>query len=112
MEYADINGDGLPELIANVFATQEGPTRYFDLSILPNLGKGFFGAPINLLAPQGTSATLVGDFNGDGLPDLPVEGGRSSIIVGMDFLHLPSWNQGGSSVTYCGGQPPWCRDRP
>jgi hypothetical protein len=99
VEYADINGDGLPELIANVFATQEGPTQYFDLSILPNLGKGFFGAPIDLLAPQGTSATLVGDFNGDGLPDLLPEGGIPSIIAGNGFFSAVFLNQGGSSVT-------------
>ena len=98
VEYADINGDGLPDLIASVFQTLEGPSQYFGLSILPNQGKGMFAAPINLLAPSGSSASLVGDFNGDGLPDLLSEGGSISLTGTNGFASAVYLNQGGSSV--------------
>jgi hypothetical protein len=98
VEYADINGDGLPDLIASVFQTLEGPTQYFGLSILPNQGKGMFAAPINLLAPSGSLASLIGDFNGDGLPDLLAEGGGISLTSTNGFASAVYLNQGGSSV--------------
>jgi Bacterial Ig-like domain (group 3)/FG-GAP-like repeat len=103
--YADINGDGLPDLIATVFTTLNPPAQYFGLSILPNQGMGMFGAPINLLAPSGLldpsglSATLVGDFNGDGLPDLLEEGGGISFDTDNNgFASVVYINQGGSAV--------------
>jgi hypothetical protein len=95
VEYADINGDGMPDLIATVFS---GTSQYFGLSVLPNLGSGSFGAPINLLVPPASTATLVGDFNGDGLPDLLSEGGSPSIIGANGFASAVFINQGGSSV--------------
>jgi len=98
VEYADINGDGLPDLIASVFTTLEGPAQYFGLSILPNRGKGMFAAPINLLTPQLSTNSLVGDFNGDGLPDLLAEGGGPSIVSVNGFASAVFINQGGSSV--------------
>ena len=99
VEYADINGDGLPELIASVFQTLNSPVQYFGLSILPNQGMGMFGAPINLLAPSGSSAALVGDFNGDGLPDLLEEGGGISFDTDDNgFASAVYINQGGSAV--------------
>jgi hypothetical protein len=98
VEYADINGDGLPDLIASVFQTLNPSVQYFGLSILPNQGMGMFGAPINLLAPSEASATLVGDFNGDGLPDLLTEGGSISFTGTNGFVSAVYVNQGGSAV--------------
>gem|GEM_PF-2857390 len=99
VKYADINGDGLPELIASVFQTLNSPVQYFGLSILPNQGMGMFGAPINLLAPSGSSTALVGDFNGDGLPDLLEEGGAiSRFFDDNGFASAVYINQGGSAV--------------
>jgi hypothetical protein len=96
VEYADVNGDGLPELIASVFQTlQSSATSYFGLSILPNTGNGTFGTPINLLAPPQSpfaASALVGDFNGDGLPDVLA---KNSSFGLASALYL---NQGGSSV--------------
>ena len=95
VQYADLNGDGLPELIATVFQTLAGPTQYFGLSILPGAGNGTFGEPINVLEPPSgpfAAASLVGDFNGDGLPDLLAKG------PGLGFVSTVYVNQGGSSV--------------
>jgi hypothetical protein len=64
---ADLNGDGLPDLIVNHFYT-------FDVSILLGTGGGQF---LPSSAP-GTTPTAVGDFNNDGIPD----------FVAPDGVHL------------------------
>jgi hypothetical protein len=66
VEIADLNGDGLPDLIV---ADNTGKVTY----LLQNPGSpGTFQAPVSLpIANRGISVAA-GDLNGDGLPDLAV----------------------------------------
>ncbi len=72
---ADINGDGLPDLI-----TANGSDG--TVSVLLNNGDGTFATPVSY--PAGTYAVTVAvaDLNGDGLPDLAVtDAGSNSVQV-------------------------------
>jgi len=66
---ADLNGDGIPDLVvSNWFSSTS------EMSILLGKGDGSFVAG-PLFSPPGTPApvpesTLLGDFNGDGIPDI------------------------------------------
>jgi FG-GAP-like repeat len=66
---ADINGDGKLDVVATGFG-QSGPT----VGILLGNGDGTFGAPTTYALAQNPAALVVGDFNGDGHPDVVVSG--------------------------------------
>ncbi len=63
---ADINSDGRPDLVLPAVDDN------FNQEVLIFLGKGdgTFLAPSSLMASQPGSSVIVGDFNGDGKPDL------------------------------------------
>lgn len=61
---ADMNGDGLPDLVL------ANPQR---VSVMMNLGDGTFAPPVFYPAgPEHAQSISVADFNGDGAPDLAV----------------------------------------
>jgi acetyl esterase/lipase len=72
----DFNGDGIPDLaVANSGSN--------DISILLGHGDGTFGLPHNFsVLPQGRSpqSIAIGDFNGDGMPDLAVTNRASNNV--------------------------------
>ncbi len=78
---ADVNGDGFPDLIGFTSGSSSSPVgvRYND-------GTGHFGPIVAIPsgAPLGGgSSVLVGDLNGDGIPDIVATFGSSfSIILG------------------------------
>jgi hypothetical protein len=76
---ADFNGDGKQDLA--VVTSSPGPT----VSVLLNNGMGGFAAPVTYSVPgasTGFASTLaVGDFNGDGKPDLAVAAGSGVEIL-------------------------------
>jgi len=90
VQIADINGDGLPDLIV---ADNLGKVEY----MLQNASSpGTFGTPVSMtisnpaivaegLATRGVSVA-VGDLNGDGLPDLAVTSFDADGDYGMIFL--------------------------
>jgi hypothetical protein len=65
---ADVNGDGKKDLV--VTANYDMPTG--TVSILSGNGKGTFNQPVDYAVGAGPVPVVVGDFNGDGLPDLAV----------------------------------------
>ncbi|WP_090799037.1 VCBS repeat-containing protein [Paenibacillus sp. GP183] len=76
---ADVNGDGLPDLVV---ADESGVVR-----LLPGRGGGKFGPPAALsaggkpLQVQGPAAVDVADVNGDGVRDLVVGDGDGRVIL-------------------------------
>ena len=63
----DLNGDGMPDLaVANDWSS--------DVLVLRGTGDGTFQAAVDVPLPAGSnpSSVAVGDFNGDGKPDLAV----------------------------------------
>jgi len=61
---ADLNGDGLPDIVSASFAN-DALAVFFNNVQSP----GTFNAPLVLSSP-GASQVAIGDMNGDGLPDL------------------------------------------
>jgi hypothetical protein len=73
---ADFNGDGIPDLAIPLYGQSE-------IAIALGKGDGTFAAPaITSVSPPNGDLTqlLVGDFNGDGLPDLAVIDGNHSVV--------------------------------
>ncbi|HEY6766988.1 MAG TPA: FG-GAP-like repeat-containing protein [Candidatus Sulfotelmatobacter sp.] len=65
---ADINGDGIPDVVANSYQTHT-----FEASIFIGKGDGTFSAPVvalTVVEPADLLQVLPGDFNGDGKMDL------------------------------------------
>ena len=100
--YADFNLDGKPDLIFGVRAPYQGNDELIAVSLfmMPNLGGGSFGAPVSVDPPLTSPEIFIGDFNGDGSPDVIVGGPYTYI----DFLtnQVPSaiyLNQGGTKLS-------------
>ena len=88
---ADFNEDGKPDLAVTVISG--------DVAILEGKADGSFQPPVYLPVPGLTvglgGSLIVGDFNGDGKPDLAVAGGALSIMLGNgDGSFQPSENFG------------------
>ncbi len=71
---ADFNGDGILDLA--VLYAASNPSGQAGVAILLGNGDGTFGAPTEFAAGSGPNlfSMAVGDFNGDGKPDLAVAG--------------------------------------
>lgn len=69
---ADVNGDGLPDIVVTNYCAQT-PTGCYGIAVLLGNGDGTFQAAIGYdTAGLATGAVVVGDVNGDGFPDLVV----------------------------------------
>ncbi len=77
----DFNGDGIPDLAVADTNGPSGPDGM--VSILLGRGDGTFLPSVDYTVGGGPRALVVGDFNGDGVPDLAVESGTMiSVLLG------------------------------
>ncbi|MGE5277423.1 MAG: FG-GAP-like repeat-containing protein [Acidobacteriota bacterium] len=74
---SDLNGDGLPDLIASQPAGYSNPNY---VMVLLGNGDGTFAPPVNLLAGTSPGSVAIGDFDEDGSPDLAVANGASANV--------------------------------
>jgi FG-GAP-like repeat/FG-GAP repeat len=71
---ADVNGDGLPDLVVANYGPGTDGTGMAGVSVLLQNASspGTFLAPVSYATPDGAVDVVVGDLNGDGRPDLVV----------------------------------------
>jgi FG-GAP-like repeat/FG-GAP repeat len=71
---ADVNGDGLPDLVVANYGPGSDGTGMPGVSVLAQNAAtpGTFAAPVSYQTPFGAVDVAVGDLNGDGRPDLVV----------------------------------------
>lgn len=74
---ADLNGDGKLDLaVADNFYMPTG-----EISVLLGNGDGTFAAPVQYAVGADPTSVAIGDFNGDGIPDLAANGGTGTVSV-------------------------------
>jgi hypothetical protein len=93
---ADLNRDGILDLaVVNAGEDYSGPPG--TVSVLLGNGDGSFQAAMDSGADYGPNSVAVGDFNGDGIPDLAVAGyGNSAIGYGDQSIRVLLGNGNGS----------------
>jgi len=71
---ADVNGDGLPDLVVANYGPGSDGTGVAGVSVLMQSAAtpGTFLAPVTYATPEGAVDVAVGDLDGDGRPDLVV----------------------------------------
>jgi hypothetical protein len=69
-QVADMNGDGIPDILATLYTDPGQPNTYYGFSTLLGLGGGAFSAPVNQLEPFLGLMPSVGDFYDDNAPDV------------------------------------------
>jgi len=96
------NGDGKPDLATVTSYNPVDPE--VTVSILLGNGDGTFQAPVNYAAGSGPYSVAVGDFDGDGKPDLAVAdagGGVSVLLNNGDGTFQAAVNYGAGSEPFC-----------
>ena len=74
----DFNGDGQPDLVTANYGPQA--TIVVTVSALINQGGGTFAPQVTFSVGYDPDALALGDFNGDGRPDLAVANADSSSV--------------------------------
>jgi hypothetical protein len=101
-EAADFNHDGKLDILTMPASNPNGI-----VSVLLGNGDGAFQSPLNYAAGPSPYAVAVGDFNGDGFPDLavannPGSGGASTVSV---LLNAADWSAPQASSFAISGFP-------
>jgi hypothetical protein len=83
---ADVNGDGILDIVtANGFPGNSFLTGGQGVSVLLGNGDGSFQAARTVLATGNPTSVVVGDFNGDGKPDIVVSFGAG--VTALSILY-------------------------
>jgi hypothetical protein len=83
---ADVNGDGILDIVtANGFPGNSFVTGGQGVSVLLGNGDGSFQAARTVLATGNPTSVVVGDFNGDGKPDIVVAFGAG--VTSLSILY-------------------------
>ena len=93
IQWADINQDGIPDLVIASSTPEVNHAPVFGMSVLPGLGNGLFGAPVSQVFPDSNVYVFTGDFNQDGAADVVVNGANT--LGGYAAVYL---NRGGDSL--------------
>jgi hypothetical protein len=85
----DFNGDGKPDIIGIVpaFGDRSGIISPASIAVLPGNGDGTFRRPVGYTVPA-PSSLAVGDFNGDGKPDVVVTHSSSADLGNSVYVML------------------------
>ena len=85
---ADVNGDGLPDLVVANYGPGTDGTGMPGVSVLLQnaASPGTFLAPVSYATPDGAIDVAVGDLNGDGRPDLVVASIDPDFTGGVSVL--------------------------
>jgi len=107
---ADVNGDGLPDLVvANLGPGSDGTgTSGVSVLLQDATHPGTFLAPVGYQTPFGAVDVAVGDLNGDGLPDLVVAsyGPYPTGAISVLLQNAATPGTFGTATVYAGfGQP-------
>jgi len=77
---ADFNGDGIPDLVLTNLYGATTSVSGTSVSVLIGNGDGTFQASVNYATGTQPISVAVGDFNGDGIPDLAVANFSSNSV--------------------------------
>ena len=110
----DFNGDGNPDLVVAAFsAINSQPGSNSDLFFMPGNGHGGFIVPGSGLSAPGLAQVtvaqfpiVVGDFNGDGKPDIAYVDSSASPSIQVLFGPFVNSTAGGSAKTTIATPPP------
>ncbi len=73
IQVADFNGDGIPDVVANYETGSSSSSEVLGLVLFLGTGNGNFSQGKVLNPSTSLIAPAVGDFNGDGIPDIAAE---------------------------------------
>ncbi len=73
---ADLNGDGIPDLVIADRASN-------NIEVLLSQSNGTYGAPTSYAVGTAPDALAIGDINGDGFPDILVANSASTMVGGV-----------------------------
>jgi len=89
----DVNGDGIPDLVAALYNTIGQPDTYYGLSTMLGKGGGSFANPVNVLESLDSELPFAGNFYSDNAPDF---------IVSTAYGTALYLGQGGDSIALAG----------
>ncbi|WP_058189783.1 beta strand repeat-containing protein [Terracidiphilus gabretensis] len=86
---ADFNGDGNPDLVASAYPAYNNSTQSYspnNVTLFTGKGGGTFNVGHGVNPSTALSTIIVGDFNGDGIPDIAGSNETNNGLSGFSYL--------------------------